>query len=81
MYIDFYGLKTFLFNITSNPQFFFESNSHREALASLLYGIQEKRGIILITGEVGTGKTTLCKILLTKLLLQVKTSLMLTSFI
>ena len=61
MYLEFYGLKYFPFNITSNPELFFEADSHKEALAALLYGIQEKKGIILITGEVGTGKTTLCK--------------------
>jgi general secretion pathway protein A len=80
MYLDFYGLKIFPFNITCDPQFFFESSSHREALAALLYGIQEKRGVILITGEVGTGKTTLCKALLNKLNPQVKISLILNPY-
>ena len=80
MYHNFYSLKTAPFNITSNPEFFFEGLSHREALAALLYGIQEKRGIILITGEVGTGKTTLCKLLLTKLSPQIKTSLILNPY-
>jgi general secretion pathway protein A len=80
MYTDFYGLKTFPFSITSNPQFFFESSSHKEALACLLYGIQEKRGLILITGEVGTGKTTLCKTLLTRLPPGVKTSVILNPY-
>ncbi|MDP2923397.1 MAG: AAA family ATPase [Candidatus Omnitrophota bacterium] len=80
MYIDFYGLKTFPFSITSNPEFFFASDSHKEALACLLYGIQEKRGIILMTGEVGTGKTTLCKTLLTGLPSNIKTSLILNPY-
>jgi general secretion pathway protein A len=80
MYLDFYGLKHPPFNITSNPDFFFESSSHREALAMLLYGIQERKGIMLITGEVGTGKTTLCKTLLTRLPPQVKTSLILNPY-
>lgn len=80
MYTDFYGLKTFPFSITSNPHFFFESCSHKEALACLLYGIQEKRGMILITGEVGTGKTTLCKALLPRLPAGVKTSLILNPY-
>jgi general secretion pathway protein A len=80
MYFDFYGLKTSPFNITSDPQFFYESSAHKEALAILSYGIQEKKGIILITGEVGTGKTTLCKTLLNKLPSQVKTSLILNPY-
>jgi len=80
MYLDFYGLKSSPFNITSDPQIFFESLSHREAFAALLYGIQEKKGIILITGEVGTGKTTLCKALLNKLPAEVKSSLILNPY-
>lgn len=77
MYLKLYGLKKAPFSITSDPKFFYESFSHREALAALLYGIYEKKGIILITGEVGTGKTTLCKTLLNKLPENVKTSLIL----
>jgi general secretion pathway protein A len=80
MYLDFYGLKTSAFNITSNPDFFFESRSHQEALSSLLFGVQERRGIILITGEVGTGKTTLCKALFNKLPSEVKISLVLNPY-
>jgi len=80
MYLEAYGLKNSPFNITSDPQLFFESLSHKEALAALIYGIQERKGIILITGEVGTGKTTLCKALLKKLPLEVKTSLILNPY-
>ena len=80
MYFEFYGLKTSPFNITSDLQFFFESSSHKEALAILLYGIQGKKGILLITGEPGTGKTTLCKALLNKLPAGVKTSLILNPY-
>lgn len=76
-YYDFYSLKTSPFNITSDPEFFFESNSHKNALAAVNYGIREKKGIILITGEVGTGKTTLCKTVLNQLDGEVKTSLIL----
>ena len=68
------------FNITSNPELFFESASHKQALAVLLYGIRRKKGIILITGEVGTGKTTLCKILLNRIPVEVKTSLILNPY-
>ena len=80
MYLGVYGLKSSPFNITSDPQFFFESLSHKEALAALIYGIEERKGIILITGEVGTGKTTLCKALLKKLSSRIKTSLILNPY-
>ena len=80
MYLDFYGLKDTPFNITCNPELFFESSSHKEAMATFLYGIQERKGIILISGEVGTGKTTLCKALLNNLPSEVKTSLVLNPY-
>ncbi|MFH1519464.1 MAG: AAA family ATPase [Candidatus Omnitrophota bacterium] len=80
MYFELYNLKSSPFNITSDPQYFFESLSHKQALAALLYGIQERKGIILITGEVGTGKTTLCKVLLKRLPSKVRTSLILNPY-
>ena len=64
MYEEFYGLKEKPFNLTPDPRYFFLSENHREAYEHLLYGIREKEGFILITGEVGTGKTTLCRTLL-----------------
>jgi len=60
--------------------FFFESSSHREALSKILYGIKEKKGIILLTGEVGTGKTTLCRAILDKLDPAAKVSLVLNPY-
>ena len=80
MYLESYGLKNTPFNITSDPNFFYEGSSHKEGLGALLYGIKERKGIILITGEVGTGKTTLCKTLLNKLSPNVKTSLILNPY-
>lgn len=77
---EFYGFKTQPFNITSDTDLFFESRSHQEALASLTYGIEERKGMILITGEVGTGKTTLCKALLDRLPKTVRTSLILNPY-
>jgi len=67
MYETFYGLKENPFNVTPNPDYLYLGESHREALAQLLYGVREKKGFIVITGEVGTGKTTLLHYLLDKL--------------
>jgi general secretion pathway protein A len=59
MYERFYGLAEPPFSLTPNPRFLFLTDRHREALAQLLYGIQAKKGFIVLTGEAGTGKTTL----------------------
>ena len=67
MYTAFYGFGEKPFNITPDPKFVFLSDQHREALAHLLYGIRERGGFIEITGEIGTGKTTLCRTLLGQL--------------
>jgi general secretion pathway protein A len=67
VYLDFYGLKEPPFNITPNPRYLFYSGKHREALNHLLYGIRERKGFVQITGEVGSGKTTLCRVLLDQL--------------
>jgi putative secretion ATPase (PEP-CTERM system associated) len=64
MYESFFGFKEKPFNLTPDPRYLYPSPSHREALAQLVYGIQEKRGFMVITGEVGTGKTTLLHTLL-----------------
>jgi general secretion pathway protein A len=80
MYCAFYGLQERPFSITPDPRFLFLSQSHQEALGHLLYGIEERRGFITITGEVGTGKTLLCRALLGRLGHQVRTALILNSF-
>ena len=67
MYCAFFGLEEKPFNITPDPRFLFLSQSHQEALGHLLYGIEERKGFIIITGEVGTGKTVLCRALLGRL--------------
>ena len=67
MYLDFYGLKEKPFNATPDPKFLYLTPGHREALAQLTYGVQEHKGFIVLTGEVGTGKTTLIQALLQKL--------------
>jgi general secretion pathway protein A len=67
MYTAFYGLREKPFSLTPDPRFLFLSGSHREALAHLLYGIDQGEGFIAVTGEVGTGKTTLCRTLVERL--------------
>ena len=69
MYLDFYGLREPPFSITPDPRFVFLSERHRDALAHLLYGIGQGGGggFVQLTGEVGTGKTTLCRLLLEQL--------------
>ncbi len=72
MYFDYYQLKENPFNVTADPDFFFASQCHTEAISNLLYGIDQRKGILVITGEVGTGKTTLCRKLLFESLDNVK---------
>lgn len=67
MYTAFYGLREKPFSLTPDPRFLFLATSHREALAHVLYGIDQGEGFICITGEVGTGKTTMCRTLLQRL--------------
>lgn len=74
MYETFYRLTAKPFNVTPDPRFLFLSESHKEALANLLYGIQERKGFILLTGEVGTGKTTLIHTLLGRMEEDTKTA-------
>jgi general secretion pathway protein A len=61
LYTDFFGLTENPFSLTPDPRYFYLSAGHKEALAHLYYGLHEKQGFIAITGEVGTGKTTLCR--------------------
>jgi general secretion pathway protein A len=77
VYLDYYRLKEPPFNITPDPRFLFFSEKHREAFNHLLFGIQERKGFILLTGEVGAGKTTLCRALLDQLGPKFKTALIL----
>ncbi len=77
MYKEFYGLREYPFNMTPDPQFLYLSRNHRVALDVLLYGIGERKGFIAITGEVGAGKTTLCRALLNSLDSNTKTALIL----
>lgn len=74
MYKQFFGLKEKPFNVTSDPSFLFLSRVHKEAFSHLLYGIKERKGFLEITGEVGAGKTTLCRALLNQLDKNTKTA-------
>ncbi len=67
MYEKFFFLKEKPFHITPDPKFLYLSKKHREAIDLLSFGVGERKGFILLTGEVGTGKTTLCRALLEKL--------------
>ena len=77
MYLDYYGLVEAPFDISPNPRFLFYSVKHREAFNHLLYGIQERKGFVQLTGEVGAGKTTLCRALLEHLDARFSTALIL----
>jgi general secretion pathway protein A len=77
VYLQFYGLKLSPFDITPNPRFLFHSTKHREAFNHLLYGIRERKGFVQLTGEVGAGKTTLCRALLEHLDARFSTALIL----
>lgn len=67
MYLDFFGLSEMPFHVTPDPKFLFLTQKHQEALDHLIYGIRERKGFIVLTGEVGCGKTTLCRKLLEEL--------------
>src|SRR3990167_4507702 len=77
MYKEFFQLRENPFNVTADSSFFFASASHSEAFSHLTFGIEHRKGIIVITGEIGTGKTTLCRTLLNGLSKQIKTALIL----
>jgi general secretion pathway protein A len=81
MYCPFFGLQEKPFSITPDPRFLFLSPSHQEALGHLFYGIEERKGFIIVTGEVGTGKTLLCRALLDRLGGHVRTALIFNSFL
>ena len=67
MYLDFHGFREKPFNLTPDPRFIFLSKKHKEAFAHLLYGINHRVGFIALTGEVGSGKTTVLRALLSQL--------------
>ena len=66
MYQEFYGFSEPPFNLTPDSKFLFLSHRHQEALAALMFGVQERKGFIALTGEIGCGKTTLCRAMLSQ---------------
>ena len=77
MYEKYFYFKEKPFHITPDPKFLYLSRNHREAIDLMNFGIREKKGFIMLSGEVGTGKTTLCRALIDKLPAQVGTALIL----
>jgi len=77
MYQDFYQLKEAPFNVTPDPRFLFYSTQHREAFDLLRFGIEQRKGFILLTGEVGSGKTTLTRAVLASLPANIHSALVL----
>src|SRR5437588_5481282 len=63
MYKAFFGLTENPFNLSPDPSFLYRSAQHEEALANLIYGVQSRKGFIVLSGEVGTGKSTLLECL------------------
>ena len=81
MYKEFYGLREKPFALTPDPQFLYLSEDHRTAIESLLYGIHQREGFMVLTGDIGTGKTTTCRTILGRLDKQVKTAVLFNSFL
>jgi general secretion pathway protein A len=77
MYREYFHLQREPFNITPDPRFLYMTPQHQEALNHLLYGIRQRKGFICLTGEVGAGKTTLCRALLAQLGAGIHTALIL----
>jgi general secretion pathway protein A len=77
VYLEYYNLDEHPFNITPNPRFLYFSQQHKDAFDHLVFGIKHRRGFIELTGEVGSGKTTLCRAVLASLDRSVETALVL----
>jgi general secretion pathway protein A len=81
MYAPFFGLSENPFNVTPDSRYLYLSPQHREALNHLVYGINERKGFIVITGDIGTGKTTICRALLSMLDDSISSALILNSYV
>ncbi len=81
MYERFYGFNEKPFNLTPDSKFFYPSKEHEEALARLIYAVNEKRGFAVITGEIGAGKTTLWRTLISRFNTNTKTAIITNTFL
>ncbi|MCP4364183.1 MAG: AAA family ATPase [Planctomycetes bacterium] len=81
MYLEFFGLKEKPFSLTPDPKYFFMSETHKTNLDLSLYGIKTREGFIVITGAIGTGKTTMCRMILEKMDRKTHSALILNPFI
>jgi len=81
MYEDYYGFVEKPFSLTPDPRYLYRSESHANAFDLLQYGIRRREGFIVVTGDIGTGKTTLCRALLDQLDRRTFTALVLNPFI
>ena len=81
MYLEYYGFKEEPFNLTPDPRFLFFTRNHREAFDHIMYGINKRKGFVELTGEVGSGKTTICRAVLAGLKRNVRTSLIFNPFL
>ncbi len=81
MYLEYFQLKEFPFSITPDPKYLYFSNLHKMAFDHLIYGILQRKGFIELTGEVGCGKTTLCRAVLSHLRDKVKSALILNPYL
>src|SRR3990167_8109405 len=75
MYEPFFGLKEKPFRMTPDTRYFYPSKKHLDALNHMVYAIEERRGFVVITGEIGSGKTTLSRVLFQKLDPRTKTAI------
>lgn len=77
MYLHFFHLKEEPFNMTPDPRFLFLSHQHEAAIEALVYGIEGRKGFLMLTGEIGTGKTTICRALINRLNTSIELSVIL----